>query len=147
MRGRAFLDVAKELLEGGTESHHRAATGRACYALMHECREAFLRWGVIIPPRESLHSFVRLRLNFPANVDLKVIGKIVGRLATLRNRADYDMSTQTDFVSAKYSQEVVDQATSALAILDGINADLARQTAAIAAIRRAFPPPPDKASN
>ena len=40
MKGREFLTVAQQLLQGGTEGHWRSASGRAYYALLIEGREA-----------------------------------------------------------------------------------------------------------
>jgi hypothetical protein len=75
---------------------------------------------------------------------LKDIGRAIERLVRLRNQADYDLSTQTDFLSDKHIEKTIERAETALALLDAINADPARQTAAIAAIRKAFPAPSDK---
>jgi uncharacterized protein (UPF0332 family) len=145
MQGRAFLKVARQLLSGGSEASLRSATGRAYYGLMHECRESLYRWGIPTPPRENVHSFVRLRFIYAADAGLKDIGRALESLVKLRNRADYDLSAQTDFVSDKHTEKILNEAEKALAQLDAINTDPTRQSAAIAAIRKAFPTPPDKA--
>ena len=139
MQGRAFLKVARQLLTGATEPHRRAAAGRAYYGLMHECLDALYRWGVKAPPKDSVHSFVRLRFIYAAHAELKSIGRSVESLGKFRNRADYGLSTQTDFVSDKHTQRAIDEAEKALALLDAINADSARQSVAIDAVRKAFP--------
>src|SRR5438876_8088567 len=86
MQGRQYLDLARELVQGGTEVHWRGAAGRAYYALMLECREALFRWGFQVPPHASVHHFVRLRFAMPADPDLKVIGQALERLGRLRNK-------------------------------------------------------------
>ena len=46
MRGREFLDLAKEIIRGATEKHWRGTAGRAYSALMLEGRDALahLAW-------------------------------------------------------------------------------------------------------
>ena len=139
MQGRQFLDLAKQLLHGGTEAHWRGAAGRAYYALMLECREALSRWGIPSPPRLNVHTFVRLRFSYPVDADLKFIGTALDELGQLRNKADYDLSPLPHFASASAPGNAVQQATMALQRLDVIHADPVRRAAAIAAIRKAFP--------
>jgi hypothetical protein len=139
MHGRAFLELARELLAGGQERHNRGAVGRAYYALMLECRDGLYRWGFKLPPRENVHTFVRLHFTFPANPDLKTIGQALEILGRLRNRADYDLSVQSAFVTVNTAQMAVTQSSGSLNLLDAIEADPARRNAAVTAIRKAFP--------
>jgi hypothetical protein len=139
MQGRAYLDLAVEIVAGGTELHWRGAVGRAYYALMLECRDALFRWGFKLPPRDRVHSFVRLRFTYPADQDLKQIGWVLDRLASARNRADYDLSTQVDFSSSTLANQALANVTAYIALLDAIDADTTRRAAAIAAIKKAFP--------
>jgi hypothetical protein len=139
MQGRAFLDLARETLQGGTEVHWRCAVGRAYYALMLECRDALTRWGIKPPPRLNVHSFVRLRFTFPANADLKSIGAALDHLGQLRTRADYDLSPLPQFASPAAAQTALDAADKALDLLDAIYADPTRRKDAIDAILKAFP--------
>ena len=73
MQGRAFLDVARELLNGGKEAHWRAAAVHAHYALILECRDAQGRWGLAVPPKQNVYSAVPVRFQFAADRGLKSI--------------------------------------------------------------------------
>jgi len=64
MNGRAFLEVARSDVAGPSEAYWRAAAVHAYYALILECRDALLRWGVTIPPRQNVHAFTRLQLTY-----------------------------------------------------------------------------------
>jgi hypothetical protein len=141
MLGRNYLDLAREILAGGTEVHWRGAVGRAYYALMLEGRDALARWGFPLPPQGNAHHFVRTRFSFPADAHLKQIGRVLDHAGRLRNKADYDLSALPAFRSAIQAQQAIqDQdVTAALALLDAIDADAGQRTAAVAAIRPAFP--------
>jgi hypothetical protein len=139
MQGRAFLDIAQELANGATEAHWRTAAGRAYYALMLEGRDALLRWSFTIPPRDNVHTFVRLRFTFAGNPDLKHIGYDLDDLSRLRNQADYRLATVGVFALPNTAFDAVDQARAALALLDQVDGDPSRRAAAIAAIQAAWP--------
>jgi hypothetical protein len=138
MNGRSFLDIAREQIQGTTSAHWRTAAGRAYYALMLEVREALKRWGFVPAPRDSVHTFVRLRCLYAADTDLKYIGRTLGLLAQLRNQADYDLNV-TDFDSPSRAQDAIDWVSHALVLLDAILADPARIAAIIADIRARWP--------
>jgi hypothetical protein len=139
MQGRAYLELAREIVVGGTEKHWRGASGRAYYAVMLESRDALFRWGFALPPRENVHHFARMRFSFPAHAELKVIGDTLDHQCRLRNQADYDLSTNPAFTSATRAQHAIRDAEVAIALLDAIDGDAARRAAAVAAIRAAFP--------
>jgi hypothetical protein len=135
MRPRAFVDLAKELAAGPTESHWRGAVGRAYYGLMLECRDTLLAWGFTLPPRDKVHAVVRLRMTYSTDNDVKRIGLTLDHLGQLRNRADYDLKTSKYFSSRVSAQQAVQDAVDALALLDGIESNPARRAVAIASIR------------
>lgn len=139
MQGRAFLDLAKEIIQGNTEVHWRGAAGRIYYGLMLEFRDALQRWGFTAPPRMNVHAFVRLRFTFAANADLKAIGGLLDSLSQLRNRADYQLGRIREFLSSAVTQQALQEAQRHLAVLDSVNSDPSRNAAAVAAIRKAFP--------
>jgi hypothetical protein len=139
MQGRAFLDIAQELANGATEGHWRTAVGRAYYALMLEGRDALLRWSFTIPPRENVHTFVRLRFTFAGDPYLKRIGYDLDDLSRLRNQADYRLATAGVFALPNTASNAVDQARAAVTLLDQIDGDPSRRAAAIAAIQAAWP--------
>ena len=139
MQGREYLELAREWVVGPAERHWRGAAGRAYYALVLECREALFRWAFPLPRRENVHTFVRLRFTFPADPDVKQIGNVLDDLGRLRNRADYNLAALAEFATPTRAQQAVQDAATALALFDAIEADPARRTAAIAAIRKAFP--------
>jgi hypothetical protein len=135
MAGRGFLDLAREVVAGGTEFHWRGAAIHAYYGLFLECRDALLRWGFAMSRRDNVHAWVRLRLTYSSDVDLKSIGDALDDLVRLRNDASYNMTALVKFQSASAAQDAIQDATAALALLDWIDGDPARRATAIAAIR------------
>src|SRR5947209_18448632 len=138
MDGRAFLGIARELMLGGSEPHWRAAAGRAYYALMLEGREALRAWGFVLPPRDQVHAFVRLRFTYAADPDAKSIGWDLDRLVQLRNHADYDLSAP-QFATDGRAQDSINRAARALALLDAIAGDPVRRAAVVADIQARWP--------
>ena len=136
MQGRAFLDIAQELVFGGTEAHRRTTVIQSYYALFLECRDALTRWGIAIPPRQNVHSAVRLRFLYAADADLKSIGRALDKWCRNRNDASYDMGSLADFASDACARTVIQEVADALALLDTIDSDPVRRAAAVAA----FPP-------
>lgn len=135
MDGRAFLDIARDLAAGPAEAHWRTAAGRSYDALFHEGLWMLLRWGFIGPPRDNVHTFVRLRFIYATDPDLKSIGRSLEALLRLRNDADYQLAAPGPFVSARRVTRAIDVARDAIALLDQIDGDPIRRGAAIAAIR------------
>jgi uncharacterized membrane-anchored protein len=140
MDGRAFLAVAQRLAQEATEADWRSAAGRAYYALLQEGRSALERWGFSIPPRDWLHAFVRLRFVGAAHPDCQGMGRSLDELSILRNQADYRLSTPGRFANPRAAQQAVQKARAAITLLDAIEGDAARRTAAVAAVRATLPP-------
>jgi hypothetical protein len=139
MRGRQFLDLAREIIAQGTqERHRRGAAGRAYYALLLECRDALDAWGFGRPRRDSVHNFVGERFLFNANADLQQIGKALERLKKLRGEADYELSGPA-FHGLARIQVAIGDAAKALALLDAIMFDATRRSAAVADIKARWP--------
>jgi hypothetical protein len=139
MRGREFLELAREIVAGRTEKHWRGALGRAYYALMLECRDALRAWGFVPGPRENAHPFTRLRFVYHSDADMNWIGLRLDRLSQLRNAADYNLAALRDFASDAVALQAIRDVTDALARLDAILADAARVAAITADIRARWP--------
>jgi hypothetical protein len=135
MQGREFLDLAKELAAGSRPYHWRGATIHAYYALLLECGETMIRWGLPVPSRHQVNAVFRLRLVYASQPDAKQIGTDLEKLAENRNRASYDLRDLPMFATAQVAQRGVQKAGDAIALLDAIDADPARRAAAIASIR------------
>ena len=136
MQGRAFLDIARELVSGGTESHWRATVVQAYYSLFLECRDALTGWRIAVPLRQNVHTSVRLRYLYAANSELKKLGRTLDEWCLHRNHASYHLSTLAKFTSEGLAQDSLTEITAALALLDAIESDPMRRAAAIAS----FPP-------
>ena len=136
MDGRALLDVGRDLAAGATEAHWRSSVGRAYYALLHEVLGALGRWGFALPPRDKVHTFGRLKFVYATDPDLKRIGLTLEALGRLRNAADYQLGTSGPFVSPRIAASALDDADSAIALLDAIEADATRRAGAARAIPR-----------
>src|SRR5260370_41806424 len=100
MNGRAFLESATRLAQGNIQADWRSAIGRAYYAIMLEGRDALQRWGFVLPRRDQVHTFVRLRFAMPTHPDLKAIGLTLEDLGHLRNKADYELTVAGPFANA-----------------------------------------------
>jgi len=136
MQGRAFLDVARTLVRGPTEAYWRAAVIHAYYALFLECRDALARWGIAIPPRQNVHSSVRLRFIYAADADPKKIGSALDHWCEWRNKASYNLAPLAHFATDALAQKAIVKTAAALARLDAIESDPVRRAAAIVS----FPP-------
>jgi hypothetical protein len=134
MGGRASLDVARVLAAGASEAEWRSSVGRAYYALLHEVLGALGRWGFSSPARDRVHTFARLKLVYATDLDLKTIGLTLESLGRLRNVADYQLSLSGPFASARTAAGAVADASVMVDLLDALEADLARRTAAVASI-------------
>src|SRR5437879_5746281 len=99
MRGREFLRASRQLLSGGDEPFWRAAVVQAYYALFLECRDVVATWGAAAPPRHRPHNWVRLKLQFAKNADLKQLGDTLEALLRLRNLASYNLGSFPVFSS------------------------------------------------
>jgi hypothetical protein len=139
MDGRAFLQTAAQLTGAPSEANRRSAVGRAYYALLHEGRQTLDRWGFPLPPRENIHSFVRLRFGYAAHPELKQAGYALDQLSKLRNQADYRLAQPGPFASDAQALQAVALSRSVIDLLDRIEAHPARRAAAVAALKAAWP--------
>jgi hypothetical protein len=139
MDGRVFLDIAKELIRGGTEGHWRSTAGRAYYALLQEGKAALERWGFATPRRDQIHTYVRLRFVYATDPELQEVGHALERLVFSRDRADYHLASPGSFADDRQARKAIDDAERNIARLDKLEADPSRRAAAIAGIRSKWP--------
>jgi hypothetical protein len=102
---------------------------------MLEARDALLRWGFLLPPRDKVHAVVRLRLLYAKDTILKGIGAVLDQTSQLRGRADYDLVLTRFFTTSQKAQDAIQDIQSAISELDRIEGDAARRAAAIASIQ------------
>jgi len=134
MAGRDFLLVARDLAAGPTPYHQRAAVVNAYFALLLECRDALERWGRQPPRNDSLHAWVRLRLTYAGDQDLKSLGYTLDKLVQDCNQASYNLRPFPAFSSPASALDKIQKATNSLVLLDAIEADPARRATAIASL-------------
>ena len=139
MNGRGFLDVAKELCRRSTEGHWRTAAGRAYYGLLWEAWTGLERWGLSVPRHQSVHYLVRTQLIYAADADLHEVGKMLDRLADLRNKADYWRTGTNRFASSQWANAATKDAEAGMDRLTQVEGDPTRLAAAIADIRARWP--------
>lgn len=132
MRGREFLDVARTLVRGTGEAYWRSTVIHAYYALFLECRDALARWGIAIPPRQNVHTTVRLRFIYAADADLKQVGFTLDDWCKKRNDASYNLVPLSFFATDARAQKAIAKITASLTLLDAIEADPVRRAAALA---------------
>src|SRR5438552_18145474 len=134
MRGRAFLDWAREIVGSGAELHGRGAHVHAYYALFLESREALARWGLAPPSVHTVHHHVRNKLTFAGDKDLKSIGISLDHLSQRRSWASYQLNPHVRHGSEAAARQSIQQAADALTLLDNLEADPVHRAAAIASI-------------
>ena len=93
MQGRAYIHLAADILAGNTEAHRPGAAGRAYYGLMLECRDVLFRWGFKLPPRDSVHHFVRLRFLRKA---VEIFESFGNKFLTRSGRTFFDVVVQLE---------------------------------------------------
>ena len=136
MNGRLFLHPARDLVDGPTEAHRRAAAGRAYYAAFQEAHSALKRWGVSLPPKQNIHASVRLRFTYASAPDASAIGRWLDDLVRLRNEADYHLDSPGRFRTEEDATVAIAKAGDLIDLLDAIEADPSRRAGAIASIGR-----------
>ncbi len=135
MQGRAFLDLAREVVRGGTPRHRRGAIIHSYYAPLLECREAMDRLGFPPLSRQQVHAQIRLRLVYATDRDTKRIGMALERLGQDRNLANYDLRDLQMFGTDRDARDAIQAASDFIALLEAIDADPVRRAAAMASIK------------
>jgi hypothetical protein len=80
-----------------------------------------------------------LRFTYANHPDTIPVGEALDELSQLRNHADYRLNTPGLFATATQATQAVLGAQAAIALLDAIEADPARRSTVIAAMRAAWP--------
>jgi hypothetical protein len=81
-----------------------------------------------------VHTFVRLSFVYAKESDLKRIGYELEDLVSLRNEGDYKLDQVGSFQDNAAAQQAILDSQAMIDLLDHIDADAARQAAAIASI-------------
>jgi hypothetical protein len=134
MKGREFLELAREIVGNGGERHWRGAHIHTYYALFLESREALSRWGFPAPSAHTVHHYARNKLTFAADNDLKTIGITLDFLSQRRAWASYLLGPHVRYASEVAARQSIQQATDAIVLLDTLEADPSRRAVAVASI-------------
>jgi len=139
MEGRAFLDSARLLLSVPSEANRRSAAGRVYLALLREAQVVLARLGFPRPSTEDVHGFVLDRIGSAAHLELARIADAIRRSADLQAEADYKLEKPGNFADDHEINFLLAIAQATIELLDELDADFIRRTAAMAVIRFARP--------
>jgi hypothetical protein len=139
MDGRAFLESARQLLAAPSEANWRSAAGRCYVALLNEARAALERWGFPLPVGAAVHAFVVPHFTSTAIMDLLRIEVALDRLERLAREADHALSSPGLFADAREVTSQFVLVPLLIDLLDQIEGDPNRRTAAIADVRARHP--------
>ncbi len=139
MDGRAFLGSAQRLLTAPNEANWRSAAGRLYIAMLQEAKEALGRWGFPLSAQDDIHLFVLSRFGSAPNFDLLRVEDVLKRLGQFSRDADYFLGSPGAFLDAREVSHMQALAQVGIDLLDQIEADAARRTAAIVNIRTVWP--------
>jgi len=93
MEGKAFLEIAQQLVQKRTEPALRSAISRAYYAAYNCCiqllGELGFRFGQHAPAHEKVYQYLRNA----GIIEIQDAADILNRLRRRRNSADYDMTS------------------------------------------------------
>jgi hypothetical protein len=137
--GRAFLDAARHLLSVPTEANWRSAAGCLYLALLNEARVALERWGFPLPVGGVIDTFVLDHVASVPHLDLLRIEDVLLRGDRLRHAGGYELSTPGDFANNSEVQRLLLLVTLTIDLLDQVEADPARRSGLIAALRTIWP--------
>jgi hypothetical protein len=139
MDGRAFLDSARLLLAAPCEANWRSVAGRSYVALLNEARAALERWGFPVPAGADVHDFVVTRFDSRRITNLLGVEVVLDGLESLSREADHALSSPGSFADASKVTSQFFLATGLIEMLDEIESDPNRRTAAIADIQTRWP--------
>ncbi|HEX7380424.1 MAG TPA: hypothetical protein VF278_25140 [Pirellulales bacterium] len=94
MTGDDYIDLATQLLAGGSEPHFRTAVSRAYYGAFHIGREFVRSCGILMPASPEAHKHVRWCLANAGSRELDDAAVQLESLRSARNKADYDLSNR-----------------------------------------------------
>jgi uncharacterized protein (UPF0332 family) len=139
MEPRDFLTLAEKLVvvKNAGAMHFRTATSRAYYAAFHQVSKVLGELG--FPPAESAEGHIQAvrLLQRSGDTKLETAGGLLGDLATLRRKADYELNTP-DVEKMSSAQAAVEIATSIFDDLDSFVADQSRRTAVTACLKTLY---------
>jgi uncharacterized protein (UPF0332 family) len=103
-----YLVVADDLLQLGTEAHHRSAISRAYYGVFGSIRQRLEQRRGQSFPGDRVHSTVIRLLQRDQRQEVRRMGQDLSRLRSERNAADYDLEAQFSLQRAVLAKQMAD---------------------------------------